>query len=135
VAALSVVDASVVIALRDRDDAHHEGAMRAVGDARQAGQVVLPASALAESLVHPLAAGVDVTEALDKLLAVFRVEPLSAEIAVAAAGLRAGSPPVRLPDALVLATGIQLDADQVLTCDRRWRRIDPRVKLIEPTRP
>jgi len=132
--ALSVVDASVVIALRDREDAHHAGAMKAVGLARDAGYLVLPASALAESLVPPFGAGVEVAEALSRLLAVFRVQPLSVEIAVAAARLRATNPSIRLPDALVLATGAHLDADQVLTCDRRWRRIDPRVTLVAPSR-
>jgi predicted nucleic acid-binding protein len=101
--ALTVVDASVVIALRDRNDVHHGGAERAIGVARQAGQLVLPASALAESLVHPLAAGINVATALDKLLAVLRIEPLSTEIAVAAAGLRAANWSVRLPEALVIA--------------------------------
>ncbi len=108
--------------------------MKAVGLARDAGYLVLPASALAESLVHPFGAGVEVAEALSRLLAVFRVEPLSVEIAVAAARLRATNPSIRLPDALVLATGAHLDADQVLTCDRRWRRIDPRVTLVAPSR-
>ncbi len=132
--ALTVVDASVVIALRDGDDAQHGGAVRVIGMARQAGQLILPASALAESLVHPLAAGVDVTEAVARLLAVLRIEPLSTEIAVAAAELRAANPSLRLPDALVIATGTHLGADQVLTCDRRWKRIDPRVKLVLPRR-
>lgn len=102
--------------------------------AREAGALVLPASALAESLVHPFAAGVDVSDALDRLLAVFRIEPLSLEIAVAAARLRAVNPFIRLPDALVLATGAHLEAAQILTCDRRWRRIDRRVRVISATR-
>lgn len=133
--ALTVADASVVIALRDRNDAHHHGAVRAIGTARRAGRLVLPASALAESLVQPLIAGVDVTEAVDRLLTVLRIEPISIEIAVAAAELRARNPTLRLPDALVIATGTHLGADQVLTCDRRWRGIDPRVTLISPEHP
>ncbi len=132
--ALSVVDASVVIALRDRADVHHAGSVRAIERAREAGHLVLPASALAESLVHPLAAGVDTANAVDKLLALFRIEPLSIEIAVEAAGLRGANPSIRLPDALVIATGAHLAADQILTCDRRWRGLIPRVKLIPADR-
>lgn len=109
-------------------------ALRAVGAARDAGNLVLAASALAESLIHPLAGGIDVSNAVDKVLAVFRIEPLSTQIAVAAAGLRAANPSIRLPDALVLATGAHLGAGQILTCDRRWRRIDPRVRVVAPKR-
>lgn len=130
-----MVDASVLIALRDGHDAHHVGSVRAIARARDAGQLVLPASALAESLVQPFAAGIDLTHAVDTLRAIFRIEPLSVDIAVAAARLRATTPSIRLPDALVLATGTHLDADEILTCDRRWRRIDPRVHVISAKRP
>jgi predicted nucleic acid-binding protein len=33
-------------------------------------------------------------------------------------------------DALVIATGLELDADEVLTADRRWQSVDRRVRLI-----
>jgi hypothetical protein len=36
---------------------------------------------------------------------------------------------LRLPDALVLARGDVLDADTIITVDRRWRRFD-RVRVI-----
>jgi PIN domain nuclease of toxin-antitoxin system len=43
--------------------------------------------------------------------------------------LRASDLTLRLPDAIVLATGQVLDAT-VLTADRRWARHGERVRLI-----
>ncbi|MGH9191488.1 MAG: type II toxin-antitoxin system VapC family toxin [Acidimicrobiales bacterium] len=128
-----VVDASVVIAFRDSEDAHHRAADRVLTNARKRGaHLVLPASAFAESLVHPLAAGVSEERATQALTRVFTVEPLTSEIAVAAARLRATTK-LRLPDALVVATGMSLDADQILTCDQGWRGTDRRVRTVGAT--
>ena len=51
-----------------------------------------------------------------------RIEPIGKEIAERAASLRARSRGPRLPDAVVLACGEVLEADAILTADRRWRR-------------
>ncbi len=59
----------------------------------------------------------------------FAVVPLDEEIAVVAAALRALRPSVRLPDALVVATGESLEADIILTTDRRLARL-PRFQLV-----
>jgi PIN domain nuclease of toxin-antitoxin system len=78
--ALTVLDASVVIAFLDAQDAHHQAAR----------------SALAErQFVADLGIG---------------IEPLTAPIARRAAALRARHAALRLPDALVLATADALDA-------------------------
>jgi predicted nucleic acid-binding protein len=58
-----------------------------------------------------------------------RIHPVDGQIAERAAALRAKRH-VRLPDALVLATGDALDADVVLTADHRWKRLSPRVHVI-----
>lgn len=94
---------------------------------------MLPASAFAESLVPPLVAGISEERATDALTRVFTVEPLTSDIALAAARLRATTK-LRLPDALVVATGISIDADQVLTCDKGWRGSDGRVRIVGGTR-
>jgi predicted nucleic acid-binding protein len=52
-------------------------------------------------------------------------------IASQAAQLRA-TRQIRLPDALILATAMQVAAAQILTLDRRWRGMDTRVRLLEP---
>ena len=90
---------------------------------------MLPASAFAESLVNPLAAGISEERATGDLVRVFTVEPLTSDIALAAARLRATTN-LRLPDALVVATGISIDADQILTCDKGWRGSDRRVRIV-----
>jgi predicted nucleic acid-binding protein len=125
-----VVDASIVIALRDGADAHHRAADRVLTSARNQGaRLVLPASAFAESLVNPLAAGISEERATGDLVRVFTVEPLTSDIALAAARLRATTN-LRLPDALVVATGISIDADQILACDKGWRGSDRRVRIV-----
>lgn len=119
---LTVVDAGVLIGLLDAHDPHHEAARRALEGALERGdQLVLPASALAEVAVGPSRRG---AAAVDRLLdAVARipleVQGLGEEIALAAARLWARTG-LKLPDALVIATAAVLDADHVLTTDRRW---------------
>ncbi len=127
--ALVVLDASVLIALLDPDDALHAPAktgFHAVED----GDLVLPASALSETLVLPARAGraAQVRAQIDLLR--IRIEPLSESAAAVAAELRGRHPSLRLPDALILATGDVLDADAILTADRRWTAWSDRVRLI-----
>jgi predicted nucleic acid-binding protein len=45
------------------------------------------------------------------------------EMARRAATLRAHHARLRLPDALVIATAIELEADHLLTTDRRWKSL------------
>jgi predicted nucleic acid-binding protein len=126
--ALIVLDASVVIAHLDRNDALHDAATRTLVE-HAAEDLRLPASAYAESLVDPARSGRldDAREALHALqLQIIPIDPLVAE---RAASLRAYERALRLPDALVLACGEVLGADAILTADRRWRRFE-RVRLI-----
>ena len=37
---------------------------------------------------------------------------------------------IKLPDALILATAVELRVAEILTFDERWRSIDPRVRLL-----
>lgn len=128
--AIVVLDASVVIALLDAGDAHHEAAAAALGAARR-DTLVLPASAYAEILVDPWRRGPNAVAVVRRFaidLGV-RVEPLTAEIAEGAAKLRAAHGRLRLPDALVLATADAVGAP-VLTCDRAWSRVSRRVRIV-----
>ena len=130
--ALVVLDATVVIAFLDQRDTHHNAAVAALE--RVAGdELVLPASAYAEMLVFPYRRGGRAAVATAKALLEelpIRVEPIGVEIAERAAELRASTPAVRLPDALVIATADALDASTLLTADRRWRRASRRVRTI-----
>lgn len=127
--AVVVIDASVVIAHLEPGDALHERAQRALDD-HAGDDLVLPASAYAEALVRPVAAGrlADARAAIDALE--LRVAPIERSIAERAAALSAGAIDVRLPDALVIATADALDAARLLTGDARWARISDRVSVI-----
>jgi predicted nucleic acid-binding protein len=122
VAAL-ILDASVLIGLLDASAAHHGPAVDHVEAADQAGtQLLTPASAYSEALVSFARAG-RLTDAREAISAMgISVEPLTAEIAEMAVGLRANHGPLRLPDAIVLATARHLSAT-LLTYDDQLSRI------------
>jgi predicted nucleic acid-binding protein len=130
--ALVVLDASVVIAFLDPDDALHEPAVEAL-TAHQHDELSIPTSAYAEILVAPNRRGHEAVAEVEAFLADFavRLEVLTPTIARVAAKLRSESRRLRLPDALVLATADELEADVVLTGDESWARISGRVTLIQ----
>lgn len=126
--ALIVLDASVVIAHLDSADALHRAATAALLEVAD-DDLRLPASAYAEALIDPTAMG-RLDKARDHVAALgLGIVSLDVAIAERAASLRAHHRTLRLPDALVLATAAELDADVVLTGDRRWRRL-PGVRVI-----
>ncbi len=134
--ALTVLDAGVVIAMLDATDAHHSVARAALREALDRGDaLVLPASAYAECLVGPLRRGPEAAATVDAFVQALpaRVEPVTRSIARAAAVLRARhGRAVRLPDALVLATAIELQAHRLLTTDAGWPLLDVPVQVIGP---
>ncbi len=123
---VTVLDAGVVIAGLDADDAHHLGAARALGEAQaRRDALVMPAPAYAEILVRPAGRGSRSVARVDAALEALGVTiaPTDRGIARRAAELRSGRRTLRLPDALVIATAIDLDADHLLTTDRRWKAL------------
>lgn len=118
-----ILDASVLIGLLDDADAHHTVAVDEVEAADQQGAVLLtPASAYSEALVSFARAG-RVADAREAIAAMgISVTPLTATIAERAAGLRASHDRLRLPDAIVLATARDLNAN-LLTYDDRLARV------------
>lgn len=120
--ALIHLDAGVVIGLLDANDAHHRAAHGALAGALERGdRLAMAASAFAECLVAPSRrdSAVQVVRQLFERLPI-AIVPLDEEIAVVAARLRASHRALRLPDALVVATAMAGEADQLLTTDRRW---------------
>lgn len=78
---------------------------------------------LAELLVGPLKAGqVALAKRYEKALAGFDLIPVSSEIAVTAARLRADLG-LRLPDALQAATALEVGASALVTHDRDFSRL------------
>lgn len=127
--ALIVLDASIVIALLDPKDALHAAAL-STSIASAGDDLRVPASALAETLVGPARAGrlEEVRRKIDMLD--LGVIPIGEEIAVEAARLRGRHRSLRLPDALVIASGEILDAHSILTGDRNWSAVSSRVEVV-----
>ncbi|MBC8194840.1 MAG: PIN domain-containing protein [Acidimicrobiia bacterium] len=121
---LTVLDAGVVIGWMDDTDAHHAAVKAILADSRSRGDhLVLPASALGEAMVGPARRGSDSVETALSLLGSVPVKtvPVDELVAVETAALRASmGTRLRLPDAMVVATAIVLDADRLVTTDRRW---------------
>ena len=117
------LDAGVIIGFLDGDDAHHLAARSALSDAlRDGDQLAMTASGFAECLMGPARRGDDavrkVRDLFDRLpIAVVSIDPA---IATTAARLRAAHSSLRFPDALVIATAIEAEADALITTDRRW---------------
>lgn len=130
---LTVLDAGVLIAVLDADDAHHDAAQARLRTSRDRGdRLILPASAYAELLVAPLRQGRARGEEVDAFLEALPadVEPATRAIARRAAELRARhGTRIRLPDALVVATAIELGAQRILTTDARWPAMDVPVEV------
>lgn len=128
-----VLVASAILALFDPKDELHASAAGAVRRHRAArAQFILPASVLAEVLIGAARRGDDElnTRRQQTIAAFGKPVPVDEEVAVTAASLRAHHRALRLPDALVLATATRVDADTVLTGDKNWSRIDPRVERV-----
>lgn len=117
------LDAGVVIGLLDANDAHHGAARRAIAEVGRGGhRVAMAASAFAECLVGPYRRGKESVEVVRSLIErlPIAVVTLDTETAAIAAQIRAQHLSLRLPDALVIATAISAEANQLITTDRKW---------------
>ena len=130
--ALVVLDASVIIAFLDPDDALHDAAVEALTE-HQHDELLIPTSAYAEILVAPHCRGTEAVAEVEAFITdlAIHLETLTPAIARLAARMRGGSRSRRLPDAFVLATAEELGAEVVLTGDESWARISERVTLIQ----
>jgi len=119
-----------LIAALDRGDPHHRVAREAVGGARRTHELVIPVVAYAEAMVGAIAQGAEAERIVDGFCTrIGNVAPLDGRGARRGAALRAAFG-LALPDAMILGTAIELDADVVLTADRRWKDADPRVRVV-----
>lgn len=130
--ALSVLDSSVLIALLDEKDVGRPVARAAVDASKRDHEMLIPITAFSESIVAPYRRSRrDGQRAEAALAALGSLVDVTREIGSRAAQLCA-TRQIKLPDALILGTALQLEADQILTLDRRWRGVDSRVRLLEP---
>jgi len=129
--AVVVIDTSVIIAFLSPHDAHHKGAIAALARKRTA-DLVLPATVYAEILVGPHRRGKAAVSKVEAFVSDFgmQVESIDTDIARRAAILRSRHKGLKLPDALVLATGDILGASAVLTADTSWSKLSKRAEVI-----
>lgn len=117
------LDAGVVIALLDADDAHHDSATSFLTSSRlHNDRFAISATAYAECLVQPFRhseRNVQVIRELVNRVPVTIVN-LNEHNAEQSAKLRASHRNLRLPDAIVIATAIVDGADRLVTTDRQW---------------
>lgn len=125
-ARLIVLDASVVIAALATDDAHHDAAVAALGDASD-DELVLAATTRAEILVGPSRVGGDALAAARDFVEGCEIVPIDSAVADEAAALKARHRALSLPDAIALVVAGIISADVVWTFDRRWRDVHDRV--------
>ncbi len=118
-----LLDTSVVIGALNRDDALHQTAGRAVRTERERHALAISTLTYAEILVGPLRVGGRAVEVVERFAAQVRVVDLSPDVARLAAQLRV-TRGLKLPDAVIVATGLRLEADVILTADAGWKGIE-----------
>jgi predicted nucleic acid-binding protein len=126
---LALLDTSIVIGALNRHDALHEAASRAVRAERDRHALAISALTYAEILVGPLRAGGRAVAVVERFAAQVRIVDLSPDIARLAAELRTARG-LKLPDAVIVATGLRLGVDVILTADARWKGIE-RVAVVD----
>jgi predicted nucleic acid-binding protein len=120
---VALLDTSIVIAALNRDDALHEAAGQAVRAERDRHTLAISALTYAELLVGPIRADGWALELVERFAAQVRIVDLSPDVARLAAELRAARG-LKLPDAVIVATGLRLGADVIMTADARWKGIE-----------
>jgi predicted nucleic acid-binding protein len=126
---VALLDTSIVIGALNRDDALHEAASQAVRAERERHALAISALTYAEILVGPLRAGGRAVGVVERFAAQLRIIDLSSAVARLAAELRA-TRGLKLPDAVIVATGIRVEAAVIVTADARWKGLE-RVMVVE----
>ena len=130
-----VLDTSVLIALVDASDAHHARARAVVQHGREVGdRFVVPVAAYAEYMVRAYETDATQLDFRDSLIEAIpaAVEPATRSVGRHAAALRARhGRRLPLPDALIVGTAIDLGADQIVTADAGWPKLDIAVLVLE----
>jgi predicted nucleic acid-binding protein len=131
-----VCDTNIVVGLLSRTDALHSAAVQAAGDwEARAARVAISAVTWPELRTGALRQGPAAEGALTAFreAAVDDIVPVDEHIAEIAARSRAIDLSLRMPDALILATGRHIGAAAVLTADKRLARAAPQLaQLVVP---
>jgi predicted nucleic acid-binding protein len=119
-----VVDSAPLIYLLDDHPVFAPGFL-GLFELHESGRVQIAVScvSVAEVLTGPLKQGQDaLAKRYEKALAGFEIIPVTVEVAVTAARLRAGTG-LRLPDALQAATALEIGAAALVTHDRDFSKL------------
>jgi predicted nucleic acid-binding protein len=128
-----VVDSGVLLALWDPDDGRHGVATAALERHLAEGcRLVIPVSALSEVLVGAFRATPYAVRTIEGFVddLVAEVRAIDRAVGRAAAQLRAERPALRLADALLVATGEVVGAQEIITIDPDLAAVDPRVRVL-----
>lgn len=129
--AIALLDTSVVIGYLDANDALHGKAVPLVQQVKGNFGLELSMVSYSELLVGAHRSGQETVTKLDNIIdSLFTLVPITREIAGRGAELRASYPDLKLPDALIIATGLQQGASQIITGDAAWQKVDPSVRVI-----
>lgn len=128
---LVALDTSVLIAFFEPRDGHHQRALR-VAERLNRSTVVVSVLVYAEVMVGALRDGRAATDRAERFFdeAIDVIEPVTRRLAREGAALRAAHRALLLADAMVIATGDAVEADETLTFDARWAGVSPRVRVL-----
>lgn len=120
---VALIDSSTVIGFLDADDPLHQAADAAVRATATEHVLAVSVVTLAEVLTGAML-GHHAEATVRRFLAqaIGRRIPLDERTAERAAELRAGHRSLKMPDALIIATG-DVNADVVLTGDEQWSKV------------
>jgi predicted nucleic acid-binding protein len=131
-----VCDTNIVVGLLSRTDALHLAAVRAASEWEiRAANVAISAVTWAELRTGAVRQGRTAESALIafRTAIVDAIVPVDEYVAEIAARYRAADLSLRMPDALILATGEHIGAAAVLTADKRLARAAPGlIQLVVP---
>jgi predicted nucleic acid-binding protein len=111
---VALLDTSIVIGALNRDAALHRAASQVLRTERDRHALAISALTYGEILVGPLRVGGRGVEIVERFAGQVRILDLTPEIARLAAELRAARG-LKLPDSVIVATGLRLGADVILT--------------------
>ncbi len=129
-----VVDSGVLLALWDPDEARHAVATAALERHLADGcRLVVPVSALSEVLVGAFRATPYAVRTIEGFVddLVTEVRAIDRAVGRAAAKLRAERPALRLADALLIATGEVVGAQEIMTMDPGLATVDARIRVLD----
>jgi predicted nucleic acid-binding protein len=110
-----LLDTSIIIGLFDAKDSLHEKVVPVVREIQHTDEMIFSIVSYAELLVGAYQHSQEAVAKLDRLLnGLFQMAPMTPAIAHTGAELRASRSSLKLPDALIIATGIHHRADRYL---------------------